>query len=353
MKKRLISIICTLCLAVPALSGCGCSSLSALTFNSAFYGGGSLPLPGYTETLIYNVDYVNSSDYFAKDSEITDDMLAIDFNDGKYVSKLEVLGTKPSDVASDIEISADYSIYKLETELSINIKYTTTDGSFERTDKINSLSYFYSAALAPLYSKTTSSYTSVYNTNDGLIPKVTDVESEISYNAAEYTVKQGYVIHDFDKASKDGSAILENANRTEKTYDYESRTVIDNAELIFALRNVAVAEESTSYLPVVSAAYGEYKTLAVNNSAQNEQSVTVKINGEQKTETLKVNNLYYSISSKNESGASQKLVVQASGSVIPNLALPVLYAEPLIIQNSYYKLGTLLYTLAEVETNAN
>ncbi len=349
MKKRLISIICALCLTIPALSGCGCSSLSTLTFNSAFCEGGALPLPGYTETLIYNVDYVNSSEYFSKDSEIPDDQLTMKFTDGKYVSKLEVLGAKPSNVATDIEISADYSIYKLETELSVKVKYTTANGNFERTDKINSLCYFYSAALAPLYSKTTSSYTSVYNTNDGITLKVTDVESEISYNATEYTVKQNYGIHDFEQASKDGSAILENGNPTGKTYDYESRTVIDNAELFFALRNVVIAEESTSYLPVVSAVYGEYKTLAVNNSSQNEQSVTVKINGEQKTETIKVNNLYYSVSSKNESGASQKLVIQASGSTIPNLSLPVLYAEPLIIQNSSYKLGTLLYTLSEVE----
>ncbi len=352
MKKRLISIICALCFAVPALSGCSCSSLSALTFNSAFCGG-SLPLPGYTETLTYNVNYVNSSEYFAKSSEITDDKLSMNFTDGKYISKLEVLGAIPTDVVTDINIPADFSRYKLETELSIKVKYTTPDGDFERTDKIKSLTYFYSTALAPLYSKTTSSYTSVYNTNSGLTLKVVDAENEIFYNAEEYTVKQNYTIHDFEQASKDGSAILDADNGSEKTYEYESRTVIDNSELLFALRNVAIAEESSSNIPVVSAVYGEYKTLAVNNRSQNEQSVTLNVNGEQKTETIKVNNLYYSVNSKNESGASQKLVVQASGTEIPNLALPILYAEPLIIQNSSYKLGTLLYTLSEIEVKTN
>lgn len=85
----------------------------------------------------------------------------------------------------------------------------------------------------------------------------------------------------------------------------------------------------------------------MRNKAQNERTVKITVNGEEKEENIKVNNLSYSVAAKNESGASQTAVIQASGTAIPNKAFLILYAEPLIAQNSAVKLGTLLYTLKE------
>ena len=119
--------------------------------------------------------------------------------------------------------------------------------------------------------------------------------------------------------------------------------------MLFALRNVAVDEEKTVYIPTVATNYGDYKSLAITNKAENEQEITVKVNGSEKTERIKVKNLSYAINSKNGAGTSQKVVIQKSdkSSAIPDKALMIEYAEPLITQSSPSKLGALVYTLTE------
>lgn len=348
MRKKIISCLCAIIFALPLFGGCGCSSLNALAFTTAFYGeGSSAPAPGYKETLVYDVVYENSQDYFKKDSSVKDDVLTFEFTDGKYVSVLEVLSSKPQEIATDIALGADFAVYKLSTELSVHVKYKVAAGEFERTDSIKSVSYFYSGALAPLYSETTSSYTNVYLGQKEATLRIFDSESKIFYNSSEYTVKKDFVNYDFADDTDEKRPTVSGTNFTEKTYEYESRTVIDNAELLFALRNVVVEEEKSISVPTVAAAYGESKPLSVRNKAQNERTVKITVNGEEKEENIKVNNLSYSVAAKNESGASQTAVIQASGTAIPNKAFLILYAEPLIAQNSAVKLGTLLYTLKE------
>ena len=345
MKKRFLAIVCAVILTFPLLNACGCSSLDALSFNSDIFGG-STPAPGYKETATYSVEYKDSSEYYEKDDSVSDDVLTFNFSNGKYTTELEVLTGKPATVGSDIELSSNTAVYKLTTKFSLDVSYaaTKTGKKVERTDTIDTEVYFYSSAFAPLYSKTISSYTCVSGSDDVEF-SIIDSKSEITYNASKYTVSKDYA-----KYFADGeTAEIDGTNLTTNDYKYDSKTLIDNVELLFCLRALTVAEESSVSLPTVSSGYGEYKSLTVKNTADGEKEIAIKLNGEEKSGTVKVKNLSYAINSTTSSGVSQKVVVQNGASdIIGSHALLLEYAEPLTVYGSYIKLGTLLYTLTEV-----
>lgn len=349
MKKRLIALICAAIAVVPCFCGCSCSSMDALSFINAFNGGAdsatsSAPSVGYTETLVYDVKYVDSGEkgYFEKDESLKD-LLTIE-SYGTYASVLEVISSVPKDIVkSDIDCSADTAFYKLTTDLTITAKYVSGGKEYNHEDYVRSTTYFRSCSFsfAPLYSKTESCYTMVYS-NGKEAPKIdlATFFSEISYNKEEYSVTTA------GKAFNHGEEqpALDDAAQT-KSYKYQSRRVIDNAQLLFILRNASIAEGSSITLPVVSAGYGEYKNLTVTNSSNTQRTVT--ING--KEDKMPVSNISYSINEKNASGETQTVAVQnAATENNAYKALLVLYTEPLIVQNSATKIGTLEYTVKEV-----
>ena len=366
MKKRILAVIAAAMFTLPALGACGCSSLDSLSFSGAAVG--SDVKPGYSEKCVYSVTYEDSSDYYKKDDSVTDDYLKFVIGSvpdgapentapaGTYTTLLEVSSFNAQNFETDIVPYEGALVYKLTTELSLPVRYVTADGEFSRTDYIRSESFFYSNAFAPICSNTRSSYTCVYiDESNGAKTarlRILDSYSSISYNEKSYKVITDFTYYGFDKDNDADRPSVDNDNRTEnfseKTFEYESKTVIDNADLLFALRNVNVEESKSVNIPVVAANYGEYQTLSVTNKANNSKDVTVKVNGEEKSERINVMNLSYSINSQNKSGTSQKVVVQTSGSSVPDRALLLEYAEPLIAQGSPVKVGTLVYRLTEV-----
>lgn len=350
MKKRLIALICAAIAVVPCFCGCSCSSMDALSFINAFNGGtdsttSSAPSVGYSETLVYDVQYVDKDEngYFEKDESLKD-LLSIEESNGTYTSVLEVISSVPKDVVkSDIDCSNDTAFYKLTTDLTIEAKYVSGGKEYNHEDYVRSTVYFRSCSFsfAPLYSKTESCYTMVYsNGKEAPTINLATFFSEISYNKEEYSVTTA------GKSFNHGEEqpALSDAAQT-KSYKYQSRRVIDNAQLLFILRNAAIAEGSSINLPVVSAGYGEYKNLTVKNSSNTQRTVT--ING--KEDKMPVSNVSYSINENNASGATQTVAVQnAATENNAYKALLVLYTEPLIVQNSATKIGTLEYTVKEV-----
>lgn len=346
MKKRLIAIICTTLFAIPCIVGCSCSSLSSLSFSSAFNGGNRASVD-YTETLTYDVTYDQST--YKKDSAITDEMLSVSFENGTYSMTLQVLRSKPTDIETDINPSSDTSFYSLTTQFSIDVAYTSNGKEYKRTDKINTLCYFYSNAFAPLYSKTTSSYSIVVLSKSAASFAIMDIDSTTAYNSTSYTVNTGYAVYDFDKDNDNDRPKIESDSYSQKTYKYESRTMIDNTELLFALRNFSVEKDKTSTLPVVSFGYGEYQSLSVKNTNETNREVTLNINDTDVTERISVKKYSYSINSSKTAGVSQSVVIQSAGeNQMPNKALLLEFSSPLIIQASTTKYGGLLYTLKKV-----
>lgn len=338
-------------LILPFCFGCSCSSLTALTFNNAFYGYDdykfeTAPSPNYTEKLSYTVEYEEQSEYYNKDAYV-DNYMTFEFTNGTYGTELKVLPSVPQEINTDITFSTQARIYELKTTFKINSSYKTKNGDFSNEDSITTVSYLCDASLgfAPLYSKTTSKYLkAVVSANSTCY--LIESENEIFYNTEKYTIKEKILSHGVN----DGKS-LSDIEPTETDYEYGFKTVIDNSELLFAIRNTSLKENDSILIPTVLSSYGEYQTLTVKNASTSEHLVNLTINGESFNEKIKVNKVAYSINATKNSGMTQYLFVQNSASEhIPYKALPVQYVEPLIADgNDTTKLGTLIYTLKSVE----
>lgn len=342
MKKRFLALLLAIIVVVPCFCGCSCSSLNTLSFTNAFYGSdANKPRAGYKETLVYDVTYSDAK----KDSSLTKDYLDFSFSDGKYTSTLEIYQEIPEAYVGKFTPPADgtRNLYKLETEFSIKSHYVGGGKTYDNDDKITSVVFFNSCdySFTPIYSETHAKYAAVYSSNGSALIKIAESNNSITYNDSNYTVKAKNAVYDLGDENP-------NFTETEKSYDYESRTLIDNAQLLFSLRNASIEEEGSLSLPVVSVGYGEYKTLLVKNTAETQR--TVKVNDEEKTITVK--NLTFAISSQNDSGVSQTVVIQKN--IAENeKAWLVSYSEPLIMQNSAVRLGALDYELKQATyTNA-
>ncbi len=360
MKKRLFSIIALTLVSLFTLSACdGCTSLPTLKFNNAFFGlSEDEPRTYYTETLTYDVTYAESFEGINISPKLKDDEnINFEFKDGSYVSKLKVYkGFQEAGEDNGIEIKSDIienlkedeqNAFHLHTELNIKAKYVVNGKTTENDEKIVSDVFFLKTSLsfAPVYAKTKASYLQFYSS----IGEVIKVESEsaTTYQKDSYTLWRKIT---GNKASEE----------TTTKQKYSQKSVIDNAQLLFALRNFDVEFEKVSTLPVVSANYETPTSLAVNYSKNTTVSYTAEkslaynntvtdtfVNLENAIETRQY--AFYKNDSK-ETGTRQTVFLQnkVESSPLDYLALPVRYIEPLTTFGNFLPMGVLDYTLTSV-----
>lgn len=340
MRKFFITLICTFIALIICLSGCSCNEKQALSFNSAFYNATtkSDPPAGYKETLTYKVNYAEKYSSGISKSEHLNS-IGFNFSDGVYVSTLETLTTLPegieSDIVNDLPNNAK-TIYKLTTKLNINCSYSgCASGDGEHKDVVESTVYFCSSSFsyAPIYSelKVDNSLLMFYAENSFVERMV--ATRTITYNKDSYTL--------FEK--------LNDAERI-TDYEYKFTTIIDNAQLLFVLRNIDIAVDSSFYLPTVSYAYGEAKDLKVDGESQTTVPVEITKNGTLLTDEMSLNNLSFMVNDSKQAGMSQFASVQKSKSEkIAFNSLLYSYAEPLMAYGNMLPMGYLVYTLNSVE----
>jgi hypothetical protein len=129
-------------------------------------------------------------------------------------------------------------------------------------------------------------------------------------------------------------------------YEYTPKTLIDNTQLIFGMRNVDATSSNYKQLPTVAPVYGKSKTLIVKNFDTNTKDMT--INNKLYQMPLK----YYSFSIYDDHNAGIPQIVAFQTKAVDDLSyasLPVIIAQPLIeYGTSYYTYGVLKYTLEQV-----
>lgn len=357
MKNKLFKSV-ALFLAVIPLFLTGCGSLSVLSFSngfSAYLGDGNVT-PGYTQTLNYSV-YYSDSEYFPKDDSI-DDNVTIQFLDGNYTSTLTTIQIMPNNLESlaFIDTSSDISalvsgegIIKLTTNFTITSVFTEGETEYRHDDFIYTEVYFATKkhSFAPIFAKSYSSYTIASYANGVYFFYVSDAQTETLYSSNSYTIKTRNNAYTFDEPTPDK---INDKEWSSDTIDYKFRTIIDNTQLLFALRNVTIDTESSFNLPTVSPAYKEYKTLRVLNGANTEDTINVAYNGTAlNEEKIKVSNLNYAINDTSAQGETKFVSVQREASSnIPNMHLPVVFAEPLIFYQSFVKMGALVFKINSV-----
>lgn len=351
MNKKIISILAFALVVIFALSGCdGCIITPELTVNNAFNGGVSDPQTGYKETLKYDVEY--SDEGIAANLKNMENV-KFDFSFGTYQTDFEVLSALPTEInGTKIEsniISSladnDKQAYRLKSIFSIDVNYVIDGVENKRTDTIESEVYFCnrSLAYAPVYSRTTSSYTVLQMGSNSGLPIIINSVSQTIYQKENYKIDFSYYYSNFNDENLD-------VQSSSKIYDYTFKTITDNSMLFFIIRNSEIELEKTIGIPVVTPNYGEASSLAINNANKETRKFQLNYNYQPYEVDLSISKLRFSKNDVGASGTQQVLYVQnkVENSPIPYKALPVIYNEPLTTFGSFQSMGQLVYTLTDI-----
>lgn len=339
MRKFILAMLSAVIMITACLSGCSCIGSSPISFNANFYDKDTVvdPPAGYKETLTYNVVFTDKISEDQSKSPLLNNA-NYSFSEGVYVSTLETVTSVPnvtSDIIDGLPSDAK-TLYKLTTKLSIKSTYSGfNEGDGEYLDTVEGVVYFcsYRLSFAPIYSFVKTDYSMLLIKND--VSAVVKLQSERTINY-----------------SKDKYVLTEKINEelTTSEYEYDFTTVIDNAQLLFALRNIEIDADSTFNLPTVSYAYGEAKDLRIDNESQTSTLADITINGNNVKENIPVNNYSFMVNDSVKAGVPQKVSIQSDKS--DNIAFNSLlysYTEPLIEYGNMLSMGYLVYTLSSVE----
>ena len=360
MKKFLNAIIIAILVAVLGLSGC--TQAIELEFSEAFLGKDTSLI---SETLVFDVKNEDSfGTEFKKDAKITDELIEYSF-EGTYTMHWEELAVMPQSstllnkpIKSDIIPSVNAGFYKLTTSLEITANYYSLQGEEKndtKNDFIKTETYFapQTSAFAPIYSETDADYTFISIKNQSPLIYRTKYSCYTTYNTTTYTINK-----------KINSA----TNYSSQVYKYNIRTLIDNAQLIFLLRNTDLSVDNTTIIPTVSMQYGKSVDLEVKNknissvyysNPNNQENKNIlTINGVPFDDSLNSAeckipvNRYAFKSANNKSAGTEKTLFIQNTKVgnLPMRATPVQYIEPICDLTSFLSLGVMTYTLRSIQT---
>lgn len=349
MKKLLVSIMLVVTL---LFCGCGCNGLSTLNFNNA-WNNGDLGKVNYSERLSYTVRYLDTyttggskSVSYEKSQGLKD--VDIDIY-GTYNTELEVFpvaSVGSIEEIKDSNILDDYEghIIKLTTRLEVEASYSCDENP--HSDFINTVTYFCNSSnsFAPLYSKTENSSTvlRVYNNKAGTIRSHNLTET--FYNKTSYRIINTPYIN----------GVKDDAGITDKTYNYTLQTIVDNTQLLFALRNIDFQKNNNKVIPTVSSTYGNYQNISASYFDDKEANFTIENSTEKAYEMKSISFVSSVVSSgcafsSGASGRAQIAFIANNADYFNGKAQIVQYVEPLTsYDNQYMCMGVLEYTLNNV-----
>ena len=340
MKKRFFGILaCSLALTF-ALSGCGADT--QLSFNNNVHDN----TPGKSETLTYRVSSI--------DSDTTDDFT---FNfDGTYTSTFTYYDdinhlSEDEQLKTTVQCNSLYNsltyknFYLLTTNLSVTATYNFP-GREAKTynDSVQTKIVFASVkdSLAPIYSYTRSKYTLI-GIADNIAVSDFDDEYIVNYQKDKYTIK---------KVEDIGS----NTTTSENEYKYTAKTLIDNNQLFFAIRNLSLAEDAGTTLPTVSIAYGEKKSLYIKKDKSTTYNLDELLYNDTTftDETISLAKYTYYVNQTNATGSEQSVYIQTANSnkgKLQNKAYIFKIESPIYEYARNSTIGTLTYTLTSIVKN--
>lgn len=352
MKKKFLALLSLSLVAIFALLS-GCSGATILTFENKFFGDGQIPA-GYTETVTYQVQS-GEFDSLKRDSSITEQVLQYDIN-GTFTTILTVYdaGLMASTfsqlgIDTDISYSDKGHVYYYQTSLELTANYTLNGQQLAPSiDTITTKAYFLDSAqsLSPIYSETIGSYSYLLDTDGDIQVSKLDIKYTTTYNKNSYLINQSYYAYKLGEFDQD-------AEWAQKTHEksYTAKTIIDNNQLLFAIRNLpTVQENSNASLPTLSPVYGETKALAVKNTGTKTETLNNFGLNSTQVEVPVVCYEFYVNSNKN-SGIQKYAFIQtdSANNLLPKAHL-VKYVEPLFLLGGTFPcLGALIYTLTSVQ----
>ncbi len=335
MKKFIVML--SLIMAV-LLTGCSCNSVVLLSFSNNWAGSDGV-FAGFTETNVYDVKLITNFHDDKIDfsqSEGVSDILTYDFY-GTYVEKLEIIEVRNFNKfeSSVLEDSTNNQLLKLTTNLSLTAEYTVKGGEKQTYhDYVKSESYFLNTdnALAPIYAESDNNYSTVNLTNQN---PISTLHFKTTTEYSKYRMHTVSTILSYDN----GISEVTEKGSSEYYLDYDYKSLIDNAYLLFALRNLPCSQGSSKTLPVVATAYNGSQNLTVNYPGDREVSDA--------NETKWATKLYTFIRAHDKQmGNSQLVFIQRDKVNGVNNSLIIKYVFPLAeYSTNYDRLGALEYKL--------
>ena len=342
MKKVFLMII-SMILSCVFVVFAGCGSAETLdVFTNAFDKNNTATI-GYTETHTYSVNYSDSYKYedydYSADSSIKN-TIGIDFKNGVFKTALKIIKVSDfventeSDILSSIPNEQKSSLYlfRFETTLNIDAVYTVNGNSETYSDYVYSLCYFLpiNNQLAPLYSKTENKNTILSIADTAYITKNHFVNI-VSYNKNTLTIDK----YTYDYADTSLQTPLTHTNNDGKAYEYDYNTLIDNASLLFAIRNVNIETGTDITVPVLTPAYEKAVKL---NIAYSNDSTETDVNGN----SYSVKLISFVNGESNSSGKKQLAFIDKDNATLIKMV------TPLSEYSIHFKgIGALIYTLSE------
>lgn len=325
--KRFLPKLTSFFLAVFLLfTAIGCSGKTILSFNNSFNGGINAAVePGLTEVCEYDVVFKKNENF---SSAVLEDFRC---ENGSFKTTLKVLSSYPGENLPDTDLydknaAVLSNVITFTTRFDITTVYKIDGQEKAFDDYVESVVYFLPSedSFAPLYSKT------LKHTGDPF----SETSSYSDYSYSVVYGKSSYVL----------------TTTESKTVKYTPKTVIDNAELLFAIRNFNITDTPTS-LPVVSDAYKEATSLSFVADSEETKSYRIDINGEENNYAVKIKNCHFNVYSSKESGEYQYFAVQKSGGEGAYRAFLTYYSQPLTLTLGELvptNLGTVNFTLSKV-----
>ena len=356
MKKltlSLISLIVCLCFMLS-----GCSKPAILSFSQAYLGDNTNTIK---EQLTYQVKYQqNFGTEFTKDTSITSDIIDFDYQ-GTYTLSWEATSSLPEKsslfektISGNVASLEKNTFYLLKSNLQITATYNKINNQVPEVttyeDYILTETYFVSRnnSFAPIHSETDAKYSFIATSGSVATIGQTNYSFYVTYNKDFYTTY---------------TKLKDDQDFTKQTHKYNYRTIIDNNQLIFLLRNLTIETDDTAELLAVSMQYGQPTELTIKNRGGSQiryaQGETLTINGtafdsqDQNTteERVPVNQLGFLVNSIQGAGKEQIVFIQSGkAGNLPNTALPIQYIQPLVAQTSYKSLGVMSYKLVDIVT---
>ncbi len=321
MKRKTMLTIGCLLLSATMLTACTTPS-QKISFAPYWYRNAITPSDQdqqVVETLTYAVTFSPSDSWTNYE---------VNYTNGVYTTKLSVDNEKYGK-----------SVYKYETALSIDVAYTFgTVNSETFHDTVTSCVYFEKEGngLTPIYSEKTFSNHSLSNVDMTLEEiQLLNYSVTVDYQSMVSTVTNN------DEPNRPNQ-------KTFKVEDTDKYTWLDNETLLFALRGVnpssAVSHKVLVYAPFSE----ETQTITATFSAPQEKQFSFVDNGEEKTnKKLTYTSVSLAIDSSTPGQTQTVLIAHASDVQANEMRNVILsYQAPIA-----YNLGTLVYTLKNIERN--
>ena len=331
MRKKFIFIIVSAIFAFGALfSGCSCAGDKTLAFSI-----NSLN----SETFTYTVSYEKS--YLGTSAEYSDAFF--EYGAGEFVTTLKSAESLADKGSEEIKNIIENTAYVFTTDFSIDLTITIGGQPYYHKETVKTTAYFAGAgySLAPLYATEESEYLNIGIINSETKAYIIKTETVTNYDKNSFTTSKKFASFDLNE-----TATLENQEPVVTTANYAFKTAIDNAELLYALRGVALNESSSTVLPVISSAYKTPTDLKVTNESATTGEFTIN----DIKETKSYDTLSFVVNNTDASGSKQYVKVQSATANAQNAPLLLEYAKPLIYSDNgnYASMGWLVFTLSEI-----